>query len=803
MRLFLKLCFHNITVKPFRTLIIVLCLAAVSLTFSLCMTISSASKAAAEDMIRSSMGRTDITMQSAKGFEELPVLPADTEDLPVILAHSYFQVHDIQNYKYVQKKTIFVLGVDTGQAAAFGFLPKCTAPNENEAVISYALARRFGYEVGDAITLPCADGSEITLTVSEIVLNQMNLSVMTLAVITTPETAKAVLSSPAISATILYIDAPDGKESETAEQLRSEYPELPVEQVTGTPELEDSIRSVTRAFFLIFAVTLLMILFILSAFAKNIAAERLAVIGTLRSIGAEKRTASLTLLIECAMYGIFGGIFGTVLFFALKDMLLGNMIPRTDSFGGSVHAPLYVPVIGLVIPAVMSCAMSLVSVLRTAKMPVRDIIFDGRDSVYRPPFWGTITGIVCILGAVILFCGCFGFIPSLLGLACFVIGICLLLPGLLSVVAAFTARHTNGGRAPVMRLALIQSGTKKTAVTGTVICTSVVMMTASLYILSHSAEKLNSVRNYDCDAIITDLSERPAHYDSMTADSREFIYFTTETTEINSSRTSLHLFGYDGYAMFTGLHDLPETLGDNEIAFDRHIMKRLGIHAGDSVTVTLKKDTVRPVTLTLTAVPGINSIYFDQQCNAAVISLAAYKSVYHDYPSMLLVKGDTALMQRQLIDRSAVFETAEVFYARMDEESESITGLLDALAVIGVLLAVISVAGQQMIGFEQRRHELAVLRSQGMSITQLSEMLLCETVLTACLPVLLYLCTGHFVIRMLGQVLSSLDMEIPVSYAYQEIAAFLAVMAAAVLLTVLLPVSSLKRMHTAEQLKCE
>ena len=316
MRLFLKLCFHNITVKPFRTLIIVLCLAAVSLTFSLCMTISSASKAAAEDMIRSSMGRTDITMQSAKGFEELPVLPADTEDLPVILAHSYFQVHDIQNYKYVQKKTIFVLGVDTGQAAAFGFLPKCTAPNENEAVISYALARRFGYEVGDAITLPCADGSEITLTVSEIVLNQKNLSVMTLAVITTPETAKEVLSSPAISATILYIDAPDGKESETAEQLRSEYPELPVEQVTGTPELEDSIRSVTRAFFLIFAVTLLMILFILSAFAKNIAAERLAVIGTLRSIGAEKKTASLTLLIECAMYGIFGGILGTVLFFA-------------------------------------------------------------------------------------------------------------------------------------------------------------------------------------------------------------------------------------------------------------------------------------------------------------------------------------------------------------------------------------------------------------------------------------------------------------------------------------------------------
>ena len=45
-----------------------------------------------------------------------------------------------------------------------------------------------------------------------------------------------------------------------------------------------------------------------------------------------------------------------------------------------------------------------------------------------------------------------------------------------------------GGRFPVMRFALIQSGTKKTAVMGTVICTAVVMMTASLYILSRSVD---------------------------------------------------------------------------------------------------------------------------------------------------------------------------------------------------------------------------------------------------------------------------------------------------------------------------
>lgn len=803
MQIFIKLILRNITIKPFRTLVIVLCLAAVSLTFSLCLTISSASNTAVEDMIRNSMGRTDITMQAERGFETLPELPADCESLPVILAGSYFQVHDISNYKYVQKRSVYVIGVDTERAAKFGFLPKCTAPAENEAVISYALSQRFGYDIGNEITLPCADGSEITLTVSEIVLNKNDLSVMTLAVITAPETARTVLASPGTSATIIYIDAPDGKESETAEQLCAAYADLHVDQITGTLESRDSIRSVTRAFLIIFAVTLLMILFIISAFSKNIAVERLAVIGTLRSIGAEKGSASLTLLTECAVYGMIGGIIGTVIFYALKDTFLGNMIPRVDGIGGSVSVLPYVPVFGLVIPAVISCAVSFASLIRTSKMPVKDIIFGGKDNVYQPSVSGAVTGIICIFVAVILFMGSFGFIPSLFGLAAVVTGICLVLPKILSAVSKITAKHTYGGRFPVMRLALIQSGTKKTAVMGTVICTAVVMMTASLYILSRSAEGLYSVRNFNCDAVITNLSERSEYYDIISADSKEFIYTAAETTELNGRQTSVSIFGYHRSEMFKGLRDLPESLGNDEIALDRQMMKRLDIHECDSVTLTLKPDSVRPVTLTFTAVKGIDSVYFDQKCNAAVINLDTYKSVYHDYPSMLLVRGDTELMHRQLIDKSAEFETAEEYYARMDEGSESITGLLDALAVIGILLAVISVSGQQMIGFEQRKHELAVLRSQGMSISQLSKMLLCETLLTAVLPVLLYLCTGRFVILIIEQTLSSLDMQIPISYEHFGIAVFLTVMTLAVILTVLISIFSLKRMNTAEQLKCE
>ena len=799
----LKMILRNITVKPLRTAVIVLCLAAVSLSFSLCITINDSSKAAVEEQVRSGNGRADIVLNSSRGFYELPVLPDECEGMPVMLAGSFFQIHNIDNYKYVQKKNIKVLGIDTAKAQDFGMLPECTAPEDGEAVISYSVAQRYGYKVGDTLTLPCADNTEVTLMVSDVVLNKGLLSIMPQTIIVTDDTARAFLSDDNIRATMIYIDAPDGKTSEIAEQLSEMNPELIVQQLTGTAESEEMVSSLTRTFFMLFVVTFLMILFIITAFTKNIAAERLSVIGTLRSIGAEKKTAAFALLTECAVYGSFGGMIGTVLFYALKDILVGNMLPSVNGLGGSVSVPFYIPLTGLLLSAAISCTVSLANVIRTSKTPIRDIIFGGKDSVYRPQKAAAVIGVIFAVSAFVLYFSQAIFIACIIGLAVLVIGICLVIPKLLNVISEAAAKHTDGGNFPVLRLAVIQSGTKKTAVTGTVICTAVMLLTSSLYILSRSVDKLYSVRNYDCDAIITDLSERAERYSIITADEREFICNTEETTRVNGKNVTVNIFGYEGFELFSGLRELPESLNDDEIAFDKLMMKRLGINEGDTVILTLKSNTLRPVTLTLTAISGIDSIYFDQRCNAAVISLDTYKSVYHDYQSMLLAKGDTELMRRQLVDNSAVFRSAEEYYAAADEDSSSITGLLNMLAVMGVLLAVVSVSGEQMIGFTQRRHELAVLHSRGMSIMQLSKMLLTETIITVTVPILIFVTSGHAVIMFITKTLGILEMHIPISYEITGLAMFVSVMSVSVVLTVLIPIHSLRKMNVAAELKQE
>ncbi|SDA24690.1 FtsX-like permease family protein [Ruminococcus sp. YE71] len=92
-------------------------------------------------------------------------------------------------------------------------------------------------------------------------------------------------------------------------------------------------------------------------------------------------------------------------------------------------------------------------------------------------------------------------------------------------------------------------------------------------------------------------------------------------------------------------------------------------------------------------------------------------------------------------------------------------------AGIVVLLAVVSVSGEQIIGFTRRRHELSVLRSQGMSIRQLSKILLTETTLSVIVPPFIYVTAGYTVVMFITKTLGSLDMNIPVSCEVSGLAA--------------------------------
>ena len=64
MRLMLKYIFRNIAARPLRTAVIIFCFAAVSLTFSMSLTINISTKTLIENFLRDSLGNSDIDVYS-------------------------------------------------------------------------------------------------------------------------------------------------------------------------------------------------------------------------------------------------------------------------------------------------------------------------------------------------------------------------------------------------------------------------------------------------------------------------------------------------------------------------------------------------------------------------------------------------------------------------------------------------------------------------------------------------------------------------------------------------------------------
>ena len=812
MKTILKYLIKNITIKPLRTAIIVLCLGAVSLAFSFYYTINASSEELIGNQVRTITGKTDIMISYPQGLDENTVLPDNLDALYVMYTNVDLQLHTLDNYKYVQKKQMLLFGADTKKAYDFEILPKYEAIEDDEIIITEAVAGTFGYKEGDIVSVPCIDGSSTTLKVKSIFPCEKFLQLSPMTMIVTNKKAAEVACIVDSPGTVIYADVLDDSEiTQKYLDICEKYPDYIVSQVMGTEDVKEMISGLSGTFFLIFAVIFLMIVFIISAFSKNIAAERLSVVGTFRSIGATKVGASMILYGECAVYGLLGGILGSILFYCTKDLVLSNFFTTSLSDNVSCSVPAYVSPIAICLSIVLACICSFASISGTTKRTIKDIIFATKDTAYRPSYVIAILGGVLFVTAIVMNVSVEEFIGKLLALIFYMCGICFIIPFFTASVSKMVMRFTKGRRFPVMRLSLIQFGTKKTLISQTIICTAVVILTTAIYILTSSVDRLYSYEIYDCDVMIEGLSEKSERYRNIVGSEKvedyEFLYSKEETVNINNKKVNTIVLGYDGFNMLDGFSDIPNTIGENEIVMDKAIMERLGISEGDKVSLTFREDTVRPVTKEFLVKTGCDSVYYDMRCIAVLLNMDTYKEIYYDYPSMLLVnvkdEYETDELRKLLVDKEAIFKTTDEHYEIMQTEKSSITGILGAMLVLGFALAIISAVGNHSVGYEQRKHELAVLFSAGMSKIQLVKMLFIESVLSVSFSIAVSVVSVAVILNILSDLLQELDLKIPIYWNIRGIIVFMAVIAGSVILTVLGSVFTFKKMNIAEQLKQE
>lgn len=119
-------------------------------------------------------------------------------------------------------------------------------------------------------------------------------------------------------------DLDDDSEVNTfCDYLEDNYPDITVIRVRGNDDIKQATNQMVAVFSVLFVVTFLMVIFVTVSLSEKIVSERMAVIGTLRSLGISQKLTTFLLLIENVAYGLIGFVLGT---FSMEVYVRGYLV---------------------------------------------------------------------------------------------------------------------------------------------------------------------------------------------------------------------------------------------------------------------------------------------------------------------------------------------------------------------------------------------------------------------------------------------------------------------------------------------
>ncbi len=199
-----------------------------------------------------------------------------------------------------------------------------------------------------------------------------------------------------VSAVFLKLKDPSGV-ARLIKLLQKDYSRYDVKEPLAFGEVDEFTGTITTSMFLMLILVTIMSIFIIYTSFKVITMERLPFIGTFRSVGATKAATNLVLLGESLLYGIIGGLAGLLLGFGvlylITKMLLGfpsGQSALTLSFSLWQMASAFLLAVGL------AFVSSLFPIIKTAKIPLKELILRKLDSAGRKETWRLPVGLILL-----------------------------------------------------------------------------------------------------------------------------------------------------------------------------------------------------------------------------------------------------------------------------------------------------------------------------------------------------------------------------------------------------------------------
>ena len=387
--------------------------------------------------------------------------------------------------------------------------------------------------------------------------------------------------------------------------LQDAYPDVTTTDLFLSDSDMEMLNEIKGVFYLMFAITFLLVIFVTASICNRIVSERMSFIGTLRSLGMSTSRTARILLLENILYALMGGVPAAVLYGLIRNPMLNMMFGLDQQLASYFSIPKMSMAlfIGVVLMAVLiECLIPLKAIFKALNISIRDIIFDNRDTEYKFSTTTTVIGLVCLAAAVVTALIRGNLICAVLCLISAVVSLAMLFPVLLKFVTSgirkFSDRHDNSSWA----MAATEAVSRKSTVGSGVLSATAAAMCIIVYAVSSAMGSSVSGIPFDSDVVMTttDALKYYSYIDHMdTVTDTEPLYFSLQRFTVNGEEKTTvgYIYGIPdgGYEFFTGFSDLPESIDAGSIVIDKKYASRKGISEGDTVSITINPEGAFPI----------------------------------------------------------------------------------------------------------------------------------------------------------------------------------------------------------------
>lgn len=814
MSILLKHIFRNIRENKGRSILILLALLISSAVLIINITLPSELYLKIEELYRNGYGDYDITIiqKESKLF--------NIEDL---------DIDDIE-YSYIGKNSLaisntdenlIISGIDIERAKKTGLLDSnMSSLANNEIVVNEIQAKEKGYKIGDIVEIEY-DNKIYKLTIKDIVDSKGLLSSTWGAIYfyTTLDTVYNVKDIDKVY-DLLYVDVKDDdKIDEFANYLSEHNDEYVIDKIIDKEAINEEISFVRYIMILIFAMSTITIYFVIGSLNKIILSERIPVIGTFRSIGASKGNMNLILLLENIVYGLIGGLLGSIFGILLTDTV-SNIFVSYSSVNSVNMSPILI-IIGIVFSTILQISICIKEIIRTNNKPIKDIIFNTQNTRYKIRKVRTIIGIILIILSFALYVlnTKTNILITMVVLVSFLIGLANIVPLLLQLVAKalFFIFKKIGWSTGIISSKNI--GYNKMIISSTRLIVISLSLMLAIVITSTSITKLFTSFRYvtsDYDLILYGVSNEREKYDKLVEldgiESVEYLnYIYDDNITYNDgkkfSETPI-IYSYEDESKY--VQEINYDINDLEyyqILVDEKYAEKNDIKIGD--TIKIKYGNLEEFEYKV--VGYVNSTYFTTSRNVIVVNIEHFLTDITDIPIQIHLKCSNNInledMRKKVKDEvnevGTEIVTTEEYIKNQEEDTDSIMSIFYVILGLSVLLSFIGIVNNQIIGFMQRKKELAVLNSTCMSRSQIKKMLLVETSIANLFACLLSILVGYLSIGVLDNFLQGMSLYIEMSFDLKVILMFVGIVYLVLLFTLLIPIIKLRKMNIVSEIKYE